>query len=545
MTYTAHIDTFARDHLPPREQWPELIFELPELQYPERFNCAAELLDRNVVEGNGGRIAIIGADGAAWTYAELLDRVNQITHVLRDDMGLVPGNRVLLRGANSPMFAACWLAVVKAGLIAVGSMPLLRAKELTDMITKAEVGAALCDLRLIDELQTAQAQCPVLRTVVNYYDPSPAGLEARMQGRSTGCIAVPTAAEDTCMIAFTSGTTGKPKGTMHFHRDVLASADCFPRSILKARPEDRFIGSPPLAFTFGLGGLLLFPLRAGASTVLIEKAVPEAFLPLIERHRASVLFTAPTSYRAMAIQLAGGGPLPDLSSLRKCVSAGEALPAATRKLWKDATGIELIDGIGSTELLHMFISHTETEARPGATGKPIPGYRARVVDDAGNSVPPGQVGRLAVKGPTGCRYLADDRQRTYVQDGWNYTGDAYVIDEAGYFVYQARTDDMIISAGYNIAGPEIESALLMHPAVAECGVVGIADEERGQVVTAFVVLKSGHNGDAAMVKTLQDFVKQTIAPYKYPRVIRFIAVLPRTETGKVQSFRLRQMGAGE
>jgi 2-aminobenzoate-CoA ligase len=545
MTYTAHLDTFARDHLPPREQWPELIFELPELQYPERFNCAVELLDRNVVQGNGARTALIGADGAAWTYAELLDRVNQITHVLRDDMGLVPGNRVLLRGANSPMYAACWLAVVKAGMVAVGTMPLLRAKELTDMIAKAEVGAALCDLRLLGELQAAQAQCPVLKTVVNYYDGSPGGLEARMRGRSTDCIAAPTAGEDTCMIAFTSGTTGKPKGTMHFHRDVLAAADCFPRSTLKTLPDDRFIGSPPLAFTFGLGGLLLFPLRAGASTVLIEKALPEEFLSRIERHRASVLFTAPTSYRAMALQLAGGGARPNLSSLRKCVSAGEALPAATRKLWKDATGIEIIDGIGSTELLHMFISHTESQAKPGATGKPIPGYQARVVDAAGNPVPAGQVGRLAVKGPTGCRYLADDRQRTYVEGGWNYTGDAYAIDEEGYFVYQARTDDMIISAGYNIAGPEVESALFLHPAVAECGVVGIANAERGQVVTAFVVLKTGHDGDAAMARALQDFVKQIIAPYKYPRVIRFVATLPRTETGKLQRFRLRQMGAEE
>ncbi|MBK8741078.1 MAG: benzoate-CoA ligase family protein [Betaproteobacteria bacterium] len=543
MTYTAHVDTFARDHLPPREQWPDFLFELPELQYPERFNCAVELLDRNVVNGHGARVAIIGADGVAWTYGELLDRVNQIMHVLRDDMGLVPGNRVLLRGANSPMYAACWLAVVKAGLVAVGTMPLLRAKELVDVITKAEVGAALCDARLVDELAAAQAQCPVLKTVVNYYDKTPAGLEARMAGRSTDCIAVPTAGDDTCMIAFTSGTTGKPKGTMHFHRDVLAAADCFPRSIMKATADDRFIGSPPLAFTFGLGGLLLFPLRVAASTVLLEKVTMDALGAAIERFRATVLFTAPTSYRAGALQILDGGARPDLSSLRQCVSAGEALPAATRKLWKDATGIEIIDGIGSTELLHMFISHTEAEARPGATGKPIPGYQARVVDDAGKPVPPGQVGRLAVKGPTGCRYLADDRQRTYVENGWNYTGDAYLVDADGYFVYQARTDDMIISAGYNIAGPEVESALLLHPAVSECGVVGVADDERGQVVAAFVVLKPGHAGDAAMTKRLQDHVKQTIAPYKYPRLIRFVDALPRTETGKLQRFWLWQIGA--
>ena len=542
MTYTAHIDTFARDHLPPREQWPELIFDLPELQYPERLNCAVELLDRNVVNGNGARIAIIGADGSAWTYVELLDRVNQITHVLRDDMGLVPGNRVLLRGANSPMFAACWLAIVKAGMIAVGTMPMLRAKELTDIITKAEVGAALCDARLAAELNAAQAQCPSLTTIVLYFDESPTGLEARMRGRPTDCIAAPTAADDTCMIAFTSGTTGRPKGTMHFHRDVMAATDCFPRSTLKATADDRFIGSPPLAFTFGLGGLLLFPLRVAASTVLLERVTPDILVPAIERHRPTVLVTAPTTYRVVALQLLGGGARPDLGSLRKCVAAGEPLPAGTRKLWKDATGIEIIDGIGSTELLHIFISHTEANAKPGATGTPIPGDPARVVDGAGKPLPPGQVGRLAVKGPTGCRYLDDERQLTYVQDGWNFTGDAYLVDDDGYFVYQARTDDMIISAGYNIAGPEVESALLQHPAVAECGVVGVADEQRGHVVAAFVVLKPGHAGDAAMARTLQDFVKQTIAPYKYPRVVRFIDALPRTETGKVQRFRLRQVG---
>ena len=543
MTYTAHIDTFARDHLPPREQWPALIFDLPELQYAERLNCAVELLDRNVADGNGGRIAIIGADGAAWTYVDLLDRVNQIMHVLRDDMRLVPGNRVLLRGANSPMYAACWLAVVKAGMIAVGTMPLLRAKELIDVITRAEIGAALCDARLAAELQAAQAQCPTLKTVVNFYDAMPDGLEARMQGRSTDCIAAPTAADDTCMIAFTSGTTGRPKGAMHFHRDVMAATDCFPRSILKATADDRFIGSPPLAFTFGLGGLLLFPMRVAASTVLIERVAADVLVAAIARHRPTILVTAPTTYRVVALQFQGDGPKPDLGSLRKCVAAGETLPASTRKLWKDATGIEIIDGIGSTELLHIFISHTEQDAKPGATGKPIPGYRAQVVDDAGKPLPPGQVGRLAVQGPTGCRYLADDRQLSYVQDGWNFTGDAYLVDDEGYYVYQARTDDMIVSAGYNIAGPEVESALLLHPAVAECGVVGIADEQRGQLVTAYVVLKPGHESNAAMARALQDFVKENIAPYKYPRVVHFIDALPRTETGKVQSFRLRQMGA--
>jgi 2-aminobenzoate-CoA ligase len=548
MTYTAHLDTFARDHLPPRDQWPELVFDLPELRYPERVNCAVELVDRHVAAGKGGRPAIIGGDGTTWTYADLLERINQIVHVLRDDLALVPGNRVLIRGANSPMFAACWLAVVKAGLIAVGTMPMLRAKELTDIATKAEAQAALCDARLIDELRAARPACPTLARVVTFYgavDGLGAPLEARMRDKPTDCTAAATAAEDTCLIAFTSGTTGKPKGTMHFHRDILAACDCFPPHILKATADDRFIGSPPLAFTFGLGGHLLFPLRVGASTVQIEKTGPDALPIAIERHRATVLVTAPTSYRAiaMAAQSAAttGAPTPDLSSLRKCLAAGEALPAATRKLWKDTTGIEIIDGIGSTEMFHIFISHTEADARPGATGKPVPGYRATIMDDAGQPLPPGKVGRLAVKGPTGCRYLADERQKTYVQNAWNYTGDAYLRDEDGYYVYQARTDDMIVSAGYNIAGPEVESALLLHPAVAECGVVGLPDEARGQIVSAFVVLKPGHASDAAMTRALQDFVKQTIAPYKYPRAIRYLDALPRTETGKLQRFRLKQM----
>jgi len=545
MTYTAHLDTFARDHLPPRDQWPELIFASPELRYPERINCAVELVDRHVADGDGGRPAVIGADGETWTYVELLDRVNRIMHVLRDDLGLVPGNRVLLRGPNSPMLAACWLAVVKAGMIAVATMPLLRAKELIDIGTKAEVNAALCDARLLDELVAAKAQCPTLSTIVAFYAaPGPDSadsLETRMAGKSTDCIAVDTAAEDTCVIAFTSGTTGKPKGTMHFHRDILAACDCFPKSTLRANADDRFIGSPPLAFTFGLGGQLLFPLRVGASTVLLERPSPDTLPPAIAEHRATVLITAPTAYRAIGMQIQNGVPH-DLSSLRKCVAAGEALPAATRKLWKETTGIEIIDGIGSTEMFHIFISHREDEAKPGATGRPIPGYVACIMSDDGVPLPPGQVGKLAVKGPTGCRYLADDRQKNYVKNGWNYTGDAYLVDDDGYYVYQARTDDMIVSAGYNIAGPEVESALLLHPAVSECGVVALPDEQRGNIVAAFVVLKPGHAGDPGMREALQEFVKRTIAPYKYPRAIRFLDALPRTETGKLQRFRLRQMG---
>jgi 2-aminobenzoate-CoA ligase len=533
---SAHTDTFARDRLPPPELWPELLFELPSLRFPDRLNCVTHLLDARVDAGDGARLAIQG-EGVRWTYAELQAQVNRIANELVQGMGLVSGQRVLLRGANSPMLAACWLAVVKAGGIAVGSMPLLRARELQPIIAKAEISHALCDARLADELTMARENAPTLRQVALFHDAGPDGLEARIARRDTRFDVVPTSADDVCLMAFTSGTTGTPKATMHFHRDVMAACACWPPHVLRATPDDVFIGSPPLAFTFGLGGMLLFPMSIGASTVLVERASPETLPAAIERYRATVCFTAPTSYRAIALQQ----PRPhDLGSLRKCVSAGEALPAATRALWREATGIELIDGIGSTEMLHIFISADEAHAKPGATGMAVPGYRACVVDEAGQELPHGQVGRLAVKGPTGCKYLADARQAQYVQNGWNLTGDAYRIDEDGQFVYQARTDDMIISGGYNIAGPEVESALLLHPAVAECGVVGVADAERGQIVKAYVVLKPGHTGDATMTRALQDFVKQTVAPYKYPRAIEYRTQLPRTETGKLQRFRLRQ-----
>jgi len=539
MQPTAHVDTFARDNLPPRDAWPELLFELPELQYPARMNCGVELLDRAVERGWGDRTAIVEMDGSRLTYAELLANVNRIANVLVDDLRLVPGNRVLLRGANSAGMATCWFAVIKAGGIAVATMALLRARELTDVITKAQVTHALCDARLVDELEAARPTCPTLRDVALFGSQDGHGIEERARSKPDRFQNVDTAADDVALIAFTSGTTGKPKGTMHFHRDVMAACDCWPRTTLRATADDLFTGSPPLAFTFGLGGLLLFPMRIGAATLLVERPSPEQLLPAIAHHRATVLFTAPTSYRAMA----PGVSQHDLRSLRKCVSAGEALPAATRQLWKDATGIDIIDGIGSTELLHIFISHDEAHARPGATGTPVPGYRACVMDSEGHPLPRGQVGNLAVQGPTGCRYLADHRQSTYVRNGWNYTGDAYLVDDDGYFVYQARTDDMIVSAGYNIAGPEVESALLLHPAVSECGVVGVDDPERGQVVKAFVVLKDGHAPDLAMTAALQDFVKKTIAPYKYPRAIEYLPALPRSEVGKLQRYRLRTMAA--
>jgi 2-aminobenzoate-CoA ligase len=537
---SAHIDDFCARNLPPREWQPEFRFDRPELQFPAQINCAHDLLDRWVEQGQGGRPCLVGAE-RSWTYAELQSQANRIAHVLVQDLGLVPGNRVLLRGANSPMLAACWFAVVKAGGVAVGSMPLLRAKELTQIVAKAEITHALCDERLAGELQLAAPQCPTLAKVLHFHSEAPEGLEARASSKRERFDNVPTAAEDICLMAFTSGTTGTPKAAMHGHRDVMAACACWPRHHLRALPDDVFMGSPPLAFTFGLGGLLLFPLSIGASSVLLEKATPDVLPAAIAQHRATVCFTSPTAYRAMSATVKEH----DLASLRKCVSAGEALPAATRKLWKDATGIEMIDGIGSTELLHIFISHTDDDAKPGATGKPVPGYTAAILDEQMRPLPPGQVGRLAIKGPTGCRYLADDRQRQYVQDGWNLTGDAYLVDADGWFVYQARTDDMIVSGGYNIGGPEVESVLLQHPAVAECGVVGVPDEERGQIVKAYVVLRPGHEADGAMAKALQDYVKQTIAPYKYPRRIEFRASLPRTETGKLQRFRLRAEATGD
>ena len=540
MQPSAHVDTFARDRLPALADQPEFLFELPELQFPPRVNCAAALLDDAVARGWGDRRCVIGPDGEVWSYRQLQQEANRIAHVLVNDMGLVPGNRVLLRAANGSKLAACWFAVMKAGGIAVGTMPMLRAKELGQIIAKAQVTHALCDAALADELAQAAAAHPVLREVLHFGGRADGDLEARAARQPDHFPTVDTAADDVCLLAFTSGTTGSPKATMHFHRDVLAACACFPPHVLRPRADDVFIGSPPLAFTFGLGGLLLFPLSVGAATVLLPKAGPHELLDAIPRFGATVLFTAPTSYRAMAaaagerrLAVGQGG------TLRTCVSAGEALPAATRALWKDATGITLIDGIGATELLHIFISADESQARPGATGLAIPGYRACVVDADLQPVPPGTVGRLAVKGPTGCRYLDDARQASYVQGGWNLTGDAYLQDADGYFHYQSRTDDMIISAGYNIAGPEVEDCLLRHPAVAECGVAGVPDDERGQIVKAWVVLKPGVAGDAACVQALQDFVKAGIAPYKYPRAVAFVDSLPRTETGKLQRFRLR------
>ena len=545
------VDTFARDHLPPNSEWPEFLLDRPEYRYAKQLNCVTELLDRRADSDDGARPAIVTlVQGrlVSCTYAQLQSQVNRIARVLIEDMNLAPGNRVLLRAPNTPMLAACWLAVVKAGLIAVGTMPLLRARELKQMIDAAKVSAALCDIRLKQELAAtldpaSEHHAPDLKTVVYFQDSAPAALEARAARKPASFNAWRSARDDACLIAFTSGTTGQPKGTVHFHRDILVMADAFTTHVLRPTRDDVFCGTPPLAFTFGLGGLLAMPLRFGASTVLAEKLSAETLLATIETSRATICFTAPTMYRQMAMLLLDPAREFDIRSLRKTVSAGEALPDATRQLWKQATGIEMIDGIGATEMIHIFIAAAGADVRPGAIGKVVPGYQAIVVDDAMNELPRGSVGKLAVKGPSGCRYLNDVRQRNYVRDGWNLTGDTFVHDDEGYFRYQARSDDMIVTSGYNVAGPEVESALLLHPAVAECGVVGMADNERGQLVAAHVVLKPGHIGCEDLRLELQGFCKRTIAPYKCPRVIEFVASLPRTETGKLQRFRLRELAA--
>jgi 2-aminobenzoate-CoA ligase len=539
MIRSAHVDSFARDNLPPPAQWPDFVFSLPELQYPGRLNCVSELVDRWIAAGRGGEPCLLSM-AENLSYAELTERVNRIANVLTRDLGLKPGDRVLLRAPNNPMMVAAYLAVIKAGGVVVATMPLLRAKEIGYPLAKARIRFALCDARLVDEMEKAKAAAPALERVVYWGGRAPDALERLMHKPGYEAFtACDTASDDVCLIGFTSGTTGEPKGTLHFHRDLLAICDAYARHVLRAAASDRFIGSPPIAFTFGLGGLVLFPLRVGASTVLLERTTPDDLATAIALWRPSIMFTAPTAYRAMLAKVGQH----DISSLRKCVSAGEALPKATFDAWQAATGLKILDGIGTTELLHIFIASPEDEIRPGATGRVVPGYQAKVIDESGREVEPGTIGRLAVRGPTGCRYLADERQRKYVENGWNVTGDTYLMDADGFFWYQARSDDMIISAGYNIAGPEVEAVLLEHPAVAECGVVAAPDAERGHIVKAYVVLRAGQSGDAALTHTLQEHVKATIAPYKYPRAIEYVATLPRTETGKLQRFALRQLAA--
>jgi 2-aminobenzoate-CoA ligase len=510
MLPSAHVDSFARDNLPQKALWPELIFTLPELHYPDRR----------------------APDGTRWTYAQLAAQVNRIANVLTGELGMVPGNRVLLRAANTPMMLAAYFAVIKAGGIAVATMPLLRAKELQFIVEKARIRLALCDRRLEQEM----ARVAVDRSVYFHAPGQPDELERMMDAASSGFAACDTAQDDVCLIAFTSGTTGVPKGTMHFHRDMLAICDTFCRHVLRPSADDLFVGSAPLAFTFGLGAIVLFAFHVGAASLLLENTAPADLLAAVTAHRPTILSTSPTGYRMMLGALAAA----DISSLRACISAGETLPKATWEAWYAATGLKLIDGIGGTEMLHIFISAAGDAIRPGATGKPVPGFEAKVIDAEGRDAPPGQVGRLAVRGPTGCRYLADERQTAFVQDGWNLTGDTYVMDEDGYFWYQARADDMIVSSGYNIAGPEVENALMTHPAVLECAVIGAPDAERGQIVAAFIVPREGILRDDALTVELQAHVRNAIAPYKYPRAIAYVDALPRTPTGKIQRFQLRE-----
>lgn len=556
---TAHVDTFCADHMPPQQQLPNIFRYLPDYPCPERVNCAAELLDRNVASGGGERIAFIHESGA-WTYRRMLETANRIAHVLNDDLGLVPGNRVLLRGPNHPMLVACWFGVIKAGGIAVTTACLLRCRELIAIADAAQIRLALCDARYAADCEDAFSKhadsSPRKRARVACFNadagelqqqtPHPPrrirddkfnSLESRMIAKPPHFQNCDTSCEDVAILAFTSGSTGHGKGTLHTHRDIVASADCFPRHALRPSPDDIFIGTPPMAFTYALGGLLIFPMRSGATTVLLEQTSPKHLLEGIARHRATVCFTAPTAYRAMLKELTRE----QTASLRKCVSAGETLPLSTFEAWKEATGLKIIDGIGSTEMLHIFISAPEEEIRPGATGNPLRGYEAKIIRADGSDADRGEVGRLAVRGITGCKYLDNQpEQQKYVQNGWNLTGDSFRMDEDGYFWFQARTDDLIVSSGYNISGVEVENVLLEHPAVQECAVVGIANSDRGQIVKAFVVTTPGHQACDALRKDLQNFVKAQIAPFKYPRVIEFVPALPRTNTGKLQRYQLRE-----
>jgi 2-aminobenzoate-CoA ligase len=532
LTPSAHADTFCRDNLPPQEQWPEFRFELPELTaYPERLNAASELLGGT----DPGRPCLRAPGQRPLTYGDVRRLSSQLAQVLTEDFGLRPGNRVLLRGPNNPWLAISWLAVLTAGGVVVTTMALLRPAEIATIAGLTEPSLAICDHRFAADLTAA---APSLTTLI-YGDDNPGDLTALCTAKHGSFSPILTSAEDVAILAPTSGTTGKPKITMHFHRDLLAAADTFGKYVLRGKASDVFTGTPPLGFTYGLGGLLLFPLRAGASVLLVERATPAELADAIAAHGVTVLSTAPIVYRGL---LGAGGAL---AGLRRCVSAGEHLPQTVWADFRGETGIKIIDGIGSTEMLHIFIGSADDDIAPGATGRTVPGYHAMVVDEEGKPLPDGQPGRLAVIGPTGCRYLADQRQQVYVQDGWNITGDTYIRDGDGYYWFQARSDDMIISAGYNIAGPEVEEALLGHPDVAEVAVVGAPDPDRGTIVKAYVVLHDGATGDPAKVAELQDFTKRSIAPYKYPRAVEFVAALPKTISGKTQRYRLRELAAGQ
>lgn len=532
---TAHVDSFARDNLPPQDSWPDLL--LDGFDYPDRLNAAVELTDAMVARGFGDHTALIG-NGRRRTYKELTDWTNRLAHVLVDDLGIKPGNRVLIRSANNPAMVACWLAATKAGAVVVNTMPMLRAAELAKYVEKAQITHALCDMRLMEEMTACAALCDGLTSVTAFDGTSnhDADLDRLALEKPVRFDAVQTSQDDVALIGFTSGSTGDPKGTMHFHRDLMIIADGYAREVLGVTPDDVFVGSPPLAFTFGLGGLAVFPLRFGAAATLLENASPPNMVEIIEKYRATVCFTAPTAYRAMMRAMDEGA---DLSSLRAAVSAGETLPGPVYNEWMAKTGKPMLDGIGATEMLHIFVTNRFEDHRPASTGKPVAGYEAKVVGPDGAELPRGEPGRMAVRGPTGCRYLFGERQAEYVQDGWNITGDTFVQDEEGYFHFAARNDDIILSSGYNIAGPEVEAALLSHDAVAECAVIGVPDDDRGQIVQAHVVLDADAVPGDAMAKMLQDHVKAAIAPYKYPRSVVFTKSLPKTATGKIQRFKLR------
>ncbi len=537
--HTSHVDTFVKDNLPPPEQLPDFLFTTEELQFPARLNCAVELLDKKIEQGYGPDNAVL-TPNEVWSYQDLYEKSNQVARVLVEDLGLVPGNRVLLRSPNNPMLVACWFGVIKAGGVAVASMPLLRKLELEPIINKAEVQFALCDERLMADLSGAVESGSPVKRILQFNGSGEKGagaeLEQRMAGKETSFNAVATADDDPVLIAFTSGTTGVPKGTVHFHREVMAMCVCAGTYTVKPSPGDIFIGSPPIAFTFGLGMLVGLPLYSGASVVLLEAAPPLELAKAIDTFGATICATAPTAYRILLNHIDDF----DLSSLKKTTSAGEKLPLPTYREWLAATGIRMLDIFGATEMIHIFISAIDDDIRPGAVGKAVAGYQACILGDDNNPLPPGNLGRLAVKGPTGCKYLADERQKNYVVDGWNLTGDVCTMDEDGYVWHQGRTDDMIISSGYNISGAEVEAALLPHAAVSECGVVGIPDEKRSMIIKAFIVLAEGFQASEELISDLQDFAKQSIAPYKYPRAIEFIPALPKTQTGKIQRHKLRE-----
>jgi len=519
-------DSFVRDRLPPPEQLPEFLL----LDYPERLNAAAELL-----KGGAPEDCSVVNDHGRWTYRELDDFSGRIARLLIEEERLVPGNRVLLRGPNCYTIFATWLGVLKAGGVAVATMPLLRPGELATVIERAEISHAIVDSRFIGDFRQAVEQTHFVKNIVKYDgDYGKGELETRTSALNP-LPAADTGRDDPCMIAFTSGTTGVPKGCVQYHRDVLAPCDTFAKHLVGPRPGNVFLTSAPMAFTFGLGITPMFPLRFGAASATIEQGGPDKLLDAIAKHGVTHLGTAPTAYKAMLSQPA----LDDaLKTLRYCISAGEHLPEATWTAWKERTGIAITDGIGSTEMMHIFVSAAGDDIRPGSTGKAVPGYTATVLDADGKPLDEG-VGRLAIKGPTGCRYLDDPRQRDYVVNGWNVTGDTYRKDADGYYWYLARSDDMIVSSGYNIGAPEVENALLSHPAVAECAVIGVPCPERGQKVKAFVVLAVDTEGSDELVPELQAHAKAQIAPYKYPRVIEFVEALPKTATGKLRRSELR------